>query len=71
MGQSRKTHGTIHFTDYDRQVPGTNGCDFVPVMQELKDIHCGGYVAIKTSFSSRGNHPDSIARWSLENFKGD
>ena len=39
-------------------------------MQEIKDIHYGGYVAIKTSFSSRGNHPDSIARRLLEILKG-
>lgn len=59
----------IHLTDYNRHAPGTNGCDFVPIMQALKDINYGGYVTIETGFNSRSNHPDSIARRSIEHLK--
>jgi len=59
----------IHLTDYDRKAPGTAGCDFVSIMQALKDVNYDGYVTMETGFTARGNHPDSIARISLEHLK--
>lgn len=59
----------IHMTDYNRQAPGTAGCDFVSIMQALKDVDYSGYVTMETGFTSRGNHPDAIARISLETLK--
>jgi protein FrlC len=59
----------VHFTDYDRQAPGTAGCDFFPVMQALKDVGFDGYVTMENGFASRSTHADSIARISLENLK--
>jgi fructoselysine 3-epimerase len=60
----------IHLTDYDRKAPGTAGCDFVAIMQALKDIDYAGYVTMETGFPSRSVHPDSVARISLETLKG-
>ena len=59
----------IHLTDYNRQAPGTAGCDFVAIMQALKDVEYDGYVTIETGYNSRSVHPDSVARMSLENLK--
>jgi fructoselysine 3-epimerase len=59
----------VHVTDYDRQAPGTNGCDFLPLMQALKDIDYKGYVTMETGFTSRNVQPDSIARLSIEHLK--
>lgn len=59
----------VHFTDYDRKAPGTAGCDFIPIMQALKDINFDGYVTMENGFPSRATHPDSVARMSLENLK--
>jgi len=66
MGENLKY---IHMTDYDRLAPGTNGLDFVTIMQALKDIGYGGYVTMETGFPHRGADPDSVARKSLENLK--
>ncbi|SEP42043.1 sugar phosphate isomerase/epimerase family protein [Propionispora vibrioides] len=59
----------VHLTDYDRKAPGTGGCDFVAIMQALKDVDYAGYVTMETGFPTRGIHPDSCARISLENLK--
>ena len=59
----------IHLTDYDRKAPGTSGCDFVAIMQALKDIDYKGYVTLENGFNSRKVHPDSVARMSLETLK--
>ncbi|MFP3155255.1 sugar phosphate isomerase/epimerase [Lachnospiraceae bacterium ZAX-1] len=59
----------IHMADYNRQAPGSAGCDFVAIMQALKDIGYDGYVTMENGFASRSTHPDSIARISLENLK--
>lgn len=59
----------IHMADYDRKAPGTNGCDFVSIMQALKDIDYDGYVTMEAGFPSRGEHPDVCARLSLDNLK--
>lgn len=59
----------VHMTDYNRLAPGTAGCDFLPIMQALKDIMYDGYVTMENGFPSRGTHPDSVARISLENLK--
>lgn len=59
----------VHFTDHNRQAPGTAGCDFLPIMQALKDINYDGYVTMENGFASRGTHPDSIARQSLEHLR--
>jgi protein FrlC len=66
MGKNLKH---IHLTDYNRQPPGTAGCDFKAIMQALKDIGFDGYVTMETGFGDRGAHPDSCARRSLENLK--
>ncbi len=59
----------IHLTDYNRTAPGTSGCDFVSIMQALKDVDYKGYVTMENGFTSRGVHPDSVARMSLETLK--
>jgi protein FrlC len=59
----------IHMADYDRKAPGAGGMDFVPIMQALKDIGYSGYVTMENGFVSRGTHPDSVARISLETLK--
>lgn len=59
----------VHMADYDRKAPGTNGCDFVDIMQALKDIGFDGYVTMENGFPTRSCHPDSVARQSLENLK--
>lgn len=64
-----KTMKHVHLTDYNRQAVGSAGCDFVSVMQALKDIGYDGYVTMENGFSSRGSHPDSVARISLETLK--
>lgn len=66
MGQDLKH---IHIADYDRKAPGTNGCDFVSIMQALKEIKYDGYVTMENGFPTRSSHPDVIARQSLENLK--
>lgn len=66
MGENLKH---IHMADYNREAPGTNGCDFVDIMQALKDINYDGYITMENGFVSRSSHPDSIARQSLENLK--
>lgn len=67
MGKNLKH---IHLTDYNRQAPGTAGCDFVSIMQALKDVGYEGYVTLENGFNSRKVHPDSVARVSLETLKG-
>ena len=59
----------IHMADYDRKAPGTNGCDFVDIMQALKDIGYEGYITMENGFPTRSCHPDVVARQSLENLK--
>lgn len=59
----------IHMADYDRKAPGTNGCDFVEIMQALKDINYDGYITMENGFESRSSHPFVVARQSLENLK--
>lgn len=59
----------VHMADYDREAPGTNGCDFVDIMQALKDIGFDGYVTMENGFPSRSAHADVVARKSLENLK--
>ncbi len=66
MGKNLKH---IHMADYDRKAPGTNGCDFVDIMQALKDIGYDGYVTMENGFPTRSCHPDVVARQSLENLK--
>ncbi len=66
MGKNM-TH--VHLTDYDRKAVGTGGADFVSIMQALKDVGFDGYVTMENGFASRGSHPDSVARISLENLK--
>lgn len=58
----------IHLTDYDRRPPGTNGADFFPVMQALKDIDYQGYVTMEIGFS-RSTGSDSVSRQSIEFLK--
>ena len=59
----------IHMADYNRKAPGTNGCDFVEIMQALKDINYDGYITMENGFESRSSHPFVVARQSLENLK--
>lgn len=59
----------VHFADYDRKAPGTNGLDFVSIMQALKDIKYEGYVSMEAGYPTRSTHPDVVARTSLENLK--
>ncbi|GHV24563.1 sugar phosphate isomerase [Spirochaetia bacterium] len=59
----------VHMADYDRKAPGTAGCDFVAIMQALKDVGYDGYVTMENGFNARSAHPDSVARQSLENLK--
>ena len=59
----------VHLADYDRKAPGTGGCDFVAIMQALKDIDYAGYVTMENGYPTRSCHPDSVARQSLENLK--
>ena len=66
MGKNLKH---IHMADYDRKAPGTNGCDFLDIMQALKDIGYDGYVTMENGFPTRDCHPDVVARQSLENLK--
>lgn len=66
MGENLKH---VHMADYDRKAPGTNGCDFVEIMQALKDINFDGYITMENGFPTRSCHPDSVARQSLENLK--
>lgn len=66
MGKNLKH---IHMADYDRKAPGTAGCDFVDIMQALKDIGYDGYVTMENGFPARSCHPDVVARESLENLK--
>jgi protein FrlC len=66
MGKNLKH---IHMADYDRKAPGTAGCDFVEIMQALKDIGYDGYITMENGFPTRSAHPDSVARISLENLK--
>lgn len=66
MGKNLKH---IHMADYDRKAPGTNGCDFVDIMQALKDINYDGYVTMENGYPTRSCHPDVVARQSLENLK--
>ena len=66
MGKNLKH---IHMADYDRKAPGTNGCDFVDIMQALKDIGYDGYITMENGFPTRSCHPDVVARQSLENLK--
>jgi protein FrlC len=58
----------IHLTDYDRRPPGTNGADFYPVMQALKDINYQGYVTMEIGFN-RTTGADSVSRQSIEFLK--
>ena len=66
MGKNLKH---VHMADYDRKAPGTAGCDFVAIMQALKDVGYEGYVTMENGFPTRACHPDSVARQSLENLK--
>ena len=59
----------IHMADYNRKAPGTNGCDFVEIMQALKDINYDGYITMENGFESRSSHPFVVARQSFENLK--
>ena len=58
----------IHFTDYDRRPPGTNGVDFYSVMRALKDVDYQGYVTMEIGFT-RSTGSDSISRQSIEFLK--
>ena len=66
MGKNLKH---IHMADYDRKAPGTNGCDFISIMQALKDVGFDGYVTMENGFPTRSCHADVVARQSLENLK--
>lgn len=55
--------------DFLTKAPGTNGCDFVEIMQALKDINYDGYITMENGFESRSSHPFVVARQSLENLK--
>lgn len=66
MGKNLKH---IHMSDYNRLAPGQGGMDFLPVMQALKDVGFDGYVTMEVGFNSRGAHPDSVARNSIEHLK--
>ena len=66
MGKNLKH---IHLADYERKAPCTNGCDFVSIMQALKDVGYDGYLTMEAGFPSRSEHPDVCARLSLENLK--
>lgn len=59
----------VHFADYDRKAPGTNGLDFVSIMQALNEVDYDGYISMEAGYPSRGTHPDVCARLSLENLK--
>ena len=59
----------VHMADYGRKAPGTAGCDFVEIMQALKDVEFDGYVTMENGFEARSAHPFVVARQSLENLK--
>lgn len=58
----------IHLTDDNRMPPGTDGYDYYPVMQALKDVGFDGYVTFETGFP-RSCGADSAARQALLHLK--
>jgi protein FrlC len=59
----------IHLSDNDRLAPGQGRCDFVGVIQALKDINYEGWLAMEIGFDRRDIEPDLVARQAYEYLK--
>jgi len=59
----------VHISDADRRPPGSS-TDFSLLIDALKSIGYGGYLAMEIGFSSRAVHPNSYAKQSFDYMKG-
>ncbi len=59
----------VHISDSDRLPPGHGRGDFEAVLQALKDINYGGYLAAEIGFHSRQSEPDWYAKENIRSLK--
>lgn len=59
----------VHLAEAGRLAPGQGGCDFVGVIEALKEIGYDRYLAMEVGFSGRDFQPDLVARQSYEYIK--
>lgn len=64
---SRLKH--IHLADENRDPPGSGVVDYVSLVQALRDVEYGGYLAMEIGFNRRNVEPDDIARRALDYLK--
>lgn len=59
----------IHLSDEDRLPPGAGRCDFVGLVEALKEVGYKGYLTMEIGFNRRDVEPDQIARQAYEYMK--
>lgn len=59
----------VHLADEGRMSPGAGRCDFVGLVEVLKEIGYEGYLAMEIGFNRRDVEPDQIARQAYEYVK--
>ncbi|MGH3088088.1 MAG: sugar phosphate isomerase/epimerase family protein, partial [Rubrobacteraceae bacterium] len=59
----------VHLSDEDRLPPGAGRCDFVGLVEALKEVGYEGYLTMEIGFNRRDVEPDQIARQAYEYMK--
>lgn len=59
----------VHLSDEGRLPPGAGRCDFVGLIEALKEIGYEGYLAMEIGFNRRDVEPDQVARQAYEYVK--
>ena len=55
----------VHLADVNRDAPGSGVVDYVSLIQALRDVGYGGYLAMEIGFNRRNVEPDDMARRAL------
>ena len=56
----------VHLSDEGRLPPGSGRCDFVSLVEALKETGYDGYLAMEIGFNRRDVEPDQVARQAYE-----
>lgn len=59
----------VHLSDEGRLPPGAGRCDFVGLVEALKEVGYEGYLAMEIGFNSPDVEPDQVARQAYEYIK--
>lgn len=52
----------VHLADVNREPPGSGVVDYPSLIQALRDVSYGGYLALEIGFNRRAVEPDDMAR---------